>query len=125
MDNDRVKPEIYFLAPGDIMLPQGPLQCEVLERVRGVLRPGSTYLWVSIEPRLRASFRDELASDHEQLLLSPFHPGDLPKVRAGNPQIVEIVLAPAPAAGVVDERDCSKLGLGELYRTRAEAARAN
>ena len=118
-------PEIYFLASGDILLPSGPLQCEVLARFRGVLRPGSTYLWVSIDPPLRASFRDELVSDHQHLLLSPIQAGDLPKVSAGNPQFVEIVLAPTPVAGVVDERDCSKLGWGSLYRTRIEAARAN
>jgi hypothetical protein len=88
--------------------------CAVVSQPTG-RRRGSNYVLVKVTPPLRSSFWDEPERDFDQLLLSFVGPGSLEGIGKTD-VLADIVLCPSYAGGVVDERDCARIGIGSLHQ---------
>lgn len=113
-----VKKEFY-LSSHDLISDPSPRKCEVVHEVKG-LCPNSHYLLVKIAPSLKTEFRDGPIMDFEQIILSIL--GNCTTQDIGTkPVFADIVICPTYSGGILDEETCSKIGVGSLHSTYAEA----
>jgi hypothetical protein len=95
----------------------------VVRTVKG-LRLGSDYLLVDIAPPLSASFEDGPVRDFDSIILNVV--GSKKAWDAGIlPAMADIVICPTNTGGVLDERSCSRIGVGTLHATLEEAKDAS
>lgn len=112
-------PQDFYLSSHDIGPDTRPRKCEVQDEVEG-MRANSHYVLVKIVPSLTTRFWDGPVRDFDRIILSIIGQRTLQDVGV-QPVSVEIVLCPTYAEGLVDEGKCSKIGIGGLHATYAEA----
>lgn len=109
----------FYMSSHDMGADSRPRKCEVVREIKG-LRPGSCYLLVSVAPPLRTRFRDGAATDFDQIILSILGRRRVQDIGT-QPVSAEMVLCPDYVEGVVNERQCSRIGTAGLHATYAEA----
>lgn len=109
----------FYISSHDIGSDSRPRKCEVVREISG-MRPGSCYLLVNVAPPLRTRFRDSAPTDFGQIIISTLG-GRTVRDIGSHAVSAEIVLCPNYADGIVDERQCSRIGTAGLHTTYAEA----
>lgn len=84
------------------------------------LCPHSKYLLVKIEPSLKTSFRDGPSTDFDRVILA-FAGGRTLRDIGASSVMADIVICPTYSSGSLDEKACSRIGVGSLHATYAEA----
>lgn len=115
--------QVFYLSSHDIGPDSRPRKCEVMREVNG-LRANSSYLLVEIDPPLLSRFWDGPLRTFNQIIL-PITGHKTIRDIGEKPVMVDIVLCPSYSGGVIDERQCSKIGAGTLHSTHAEALKAS
>jgi hypothetical protein len=110
---------VFYLASHDFGSNSAPRSCEVIDEVRG-LREGSSYLLVAIEPPLAMNFNTGPDVYFRKLILSLVEPGKIDDIGTKS-VLADVVVCPTYSEGTVDERKCSKIGIGSLHATYLEA----
>lgn len=108
----------FYLSSHDLSDPC-PRKCSVVREIKG-LRAGSRYLLVKVDPSLKASFWDGPDMDYDQIILALVGQRTLRDIWTGVVS-ADIVICPTYSGGALDERVCSRIGVGGLHATYAEA----
>lgn len=109
----------FCLASHDFGVDPRPRRCSELHEVSGV-RGGSRYLIVKVDPPVTTRFWDGPSTEFNHVILALAGGrtlGDIGEV----PVMADIVVCPTYTGGSVDESQCSRIGVGSLHLTYAEA----
>jgi hypothetical protein len=113
----------FYLASHDFGTDSRPRKCEVVIDVKG-LRPDSRYVLVKVVPPMPTRFWDGPLTDFDQIILALVGNQTLQDVGT-KPIMADIVICPTYSDGPLDERACSRIGVGSLHATYAEAIKAS
>lgn len=109
----------FYLSSHDFGSNPQPRRSSVVREVTG-LRANSRYLLVEINPPLATRFWDGPITDFGQVFLALVGNRTLRDIETG-PVMADIVICPTYSSGSLDERRCSRIGVGSLHATYAEA----
>jgi hypothetical protein len=109
----------FYLSSHDFGSDPRPRVCEKVSQVPG-LRSESDYLLIRIEPALTTKFWDGPISDFDKIFLAIV--GNYTEHDIGKSCVMaDIVICPTYHGGTLDERACSRIGVGRLHATYADA----
>lgn len=111
----------FYLSSHDFGNDPQPRMCKVVQKVKG-LHANSNYLLVKIAPLLATKFWGGPSADFDQIILAILGRGELKDIGI-KPVFADIVICPTYHGGMLDERKCSRIGVGELHATYSEAIR--
>lgn len=93
--------------------------CEFIRRAQGV-RAGTEYILAKITPPLMTRIQDGPISEYDHIILAIV--GEHAELHIGkSPVLADIVIFRNRPSDVIDERECSRIGVGTLHATYAEA----
>lgn len=113
----------FYLSSHDLLSDPRPRKCEVVEHISG-LRANSNYLLVKVTPSITTRFQDGPVKTIDQIILAVV--GDQSIEGLGiKPIMTDIVICPTYSGGLLDERKCSRIGVGMLHATYDEACKSS
>ena len=84
------------------------------------MRKGSKYYFVKVDPPVKSRFRDGPPTEFDHVILNVI--GGLTLRDIGEvPLMADIVICPTYTGGPIDETVSSRIGMGGLHATYAEA----
>ncbi len=113
-------PHQFYLSSHDFSRDPQPRKCEFVSEVEG-MRPNSHYFLVKVDPPVITRFWGGPAADFDRLVLAMIGK-DTPE---GIGTKSDIVICPTYSGGRLDERACSRIGVGALYQTYADALKGS
>jgi hypothetical protein len=113
-----MKNELY-LATHDCVSDPMPRKCTVINRVQKRYGSGESVL-VEVSPPLPAAFQGGPIQEFDRIILAFLGGRTIGDVGSGD-VVVDIVVCPRYAGGLLDERACSRMGTGSLHSIYEEA----
>lgn len=109
----------FYLSSHDFGEDCQPRKCDYVHIIRGS-RNNSNYLMVRVTPPIVTRFWDGPTKSYDKLVLAIAEPRSVADVGV-LPVIADIVICPMYSGGALDEKECSRIGVGLLHGTYAEA----
>lgn len=88
------------------------------------MRAGSKYLLVKVDPPVTTRFWDGPSTGFDRMVLATIANRTLQDIGT-RLVMADIVICPIYAGGPLDERLCSRIGVGSLHATYAEALKSS
>lgn len=115
--------EEFYLATHDYISDPMPRRCIIVNRVQKRSGLGN-YVLVEVAPPLATAFQGGPIQMFDRIILALLGGQTIEDVGSGD-VVVDIVVCPEYAGGILDERACSRIGTGSLHATYQEALQAS
>ena len=110
---------VFYLASQDIISVEKPRKCSEVREVSG-MREGARYLYAKVDPPIISQFEDEPPTEFDHVILNLIGGRTLSDIGIFF-VMADIVIFQTYTGEPVNERMCSRIGIGTLHATYADA----